>query len=496
MLRKKMLKLLCMTTVTTGLLVGTSIMSASACTTVVAGKNATVDGSTINARNEDMSTAWTKRFIVHPHKVNKEGDMYISKANGFTYPLPKESFKYTATPEWDTSDGDFEEAGINEYEVAVSSTESATANDKAQAADPLVENGIDEDSVNSIILPRVKTAREGVKLLGKIVEEKGATEAYGVIISDPNEVWYVETGSGHQWVAQRVPDDCYAVIPNILVIDKVNLEDTNNFMGSKNLIKFAEEKGLYDPKKDGEFSFKKAYGTDSKKDYKYNYPRTWLGQKILSPSVKQEIGRNDYKLFMKPDKKISVEDVAKVLRAHYEGTEYDCYGKYKNEYRTINAEHTMESHILQCRSNLPKGVGGVHWIALGVPETSVYVPFYSGITETPKAYQIGTNTPDYKSAYWTYRRTGVLTKPYYHDYLGRITKPILRAEEQMITKKLYETDNYVAELYNKDPKAAEEYMTKYCDRIANYCIEKTQDLNKKLIKETTKKTNVNHNKDL
>ena len=496
MLTKKISKLLFLASITSSILLGPLALNAFACTTVVVGKNATADGSTIAARNEDAKTAWDKRFVVHPHSTNKDGATYTSKGNGFTYKLPKTNYKYTATPEWTEKDGQFEEDGINEHGVALSATESATANDKALKADPLIKDGIGEDSITSVVLPHVKTAKDGVKMLGKIVDEKGSSEVNGVIISDKDEVWYMEIGSGHHWVAQRVPDDSYAVIPNKLCIDKVDLKDDKNYLGSKDLVKFSEDKGLYDPKKDGDFSFKKAFGTENEKDAKYNNPRIWDGQRILTPSKKQDITSKDFSLFMKPDKKIEVKDVAKVLRSHYNGTEYDPYGEYKDKYRPINVAYTMESHILQCRPNMPSAVGAVHWLALGVPETSVYVPFYSGINNTPKAYREGTNIPDYTSAYWTYRRAGALTTPYYDEYVNKYTKPTLRAVEDKLTEHLKETDKYVLDLYKKNPKEAENYMTDYCTRMADYSQKKTEEVNKNLITETTKQTPVHHDSNL
>lgn len=496
MLNKKISKLIIFVATTSFFLIGPLAMKALACTTVVVGKDATTDSSTISARNEDAKSSWTKRFIVHPRTTNKPGTIYISKANGFTYKLPEVSYKYTATPEWTRAEGDFEEDGINEYGVALSATESANANDDALKADPLVKDGIGEDSITSVILPYIKTAREGVEMLGKIVEEKGSSEVNGVAISDKDEVWYMEIGSGHHWVARRVPDDSYAVIPNKLCIDKVDLKDEKNFMGSKDLIKFSEEHGLYNPEKDGEFSFKKAFGTNNDKDAQYNNPRMWDGQRILSPSMKQDIKSKDFQMFMKPDKKIDVNDVAKVLRSHYNQTEYDSYGQYKDKLRPINVPFTMESHILQCRPDMPSPIGCVHWLSLGVPETSVYVPFYSGINSTPSAYQEGTDKPDYTSAYWTYRMTGALTTPYYTDYMAKYTKPTLRAIEDKLTTSLKETDLYVTKLYKEDPKKAEDYMTNYCDRMANYALKKTSEVNKNLITATTKETPVKHDSSL
>lgn len=472
------------------------VTNAFACTTVVVGKSATTDGSTIIARNEDAKTAWTKRFVVHPKKTTHKVETYRSKGNGFTYKLPKTSYKYTATPEWTKKDGEFEEAGINEHGVAMSATESANANDKALKADPLVKNGIGEDSMVTVVLPYIKNARDGVERLGKIVEKKGSAEVNGVIFSDKNEVWYMEIGSGHHWVATRVPDSKYAVIPNKLCIDKVDLKDTKNYMGSKDLVKFAKEKDLYNPKKDKYFSFKKAFGTENEEDAKYNNPRMWDGQRILTPSLKQNITSKNFKMFLKPDKKISVSDVSTVLKSHFNGTPYDPYGNYKGKYRPINVAFTMESHILQCRPNLPSDIGCIHWLSLGVPETSVFVPFYSGINQTPKQYREGTDTPDTNSAYWTYRTTGALTTPYYNDYMKKYTKPQLDAIQEKLNNSLKASDKEALKLYKRSHKKAENYMTEHCKDISNYSLKQVRKLNGDLLKATTSQTPVHHDSNL
>ncbi len=468
------------------------IPSALACTTVLVGKDASVDGSTMIARNEDMKTAWDKRFVVYPEKRDSKSKLYISKGNGFAYSLPLIRYKYTATPEWTEKEGQYEEAGINQFGVAMSATESANANDKALKADPLVKNGIAEDSMLTVVLPYIKTAREGVERLGKIVEEKGAAEINGVIFSDKNEIWYMEIGSGHHWVAVRVPDNKYAVIPNKLCIDNVNFHDSKNYLSSPNLLAFAEEKGLYNPKKDGEFSFKKAFGTENEHDKQYNNPRIWDGQRILTPSLKQNVENKNFKMFQTPDKKISVSDVSQVLRSHFNGTPYDPYNKFQGKFRPINVAHTMESHILQCRQNMPSAVGCVHWISLGVPETSVFIPFHSGILETPKEYQIGTDIPDFNSAYWTYRRTGALTMPYYHEYMEKYTRPQLTKIQQRVMHTFKEIDKQALALYKESPRRAEVYMTEKGRQLSTETLQAVRKLNAELLKQTTTKTPVYH----
>ena len=112
----------------------------------------------------------------------------------------------------------------------MSATESAYANRRVLGYDPLIKSGIAEEAMINVVLPFVKTAREGVERLGKIVSEYGAAEANGILFSDENEVWYFEIGSGHYWVAQQIPADSYAVVANQLSIQEIDFSDHDNFM--------------------------------------------------------------------------------------------------------------------------------------------------------------------------------------------------------------------------------------------------------------------------
>ncbi|SDE85978.1 C69 family dipeptidase [Sporomusa acidovorans] len=430
-----------------------------ACTSILVGKNATADGSVLISRNEDYKTYCAKHFIVHPRTERKTETVFKAGANQFTYLLPKLCYKYTATPDANFKEGPMEEAGINEFQVGVSATQSASSNQRAKAADPFdEEHGLTEASIPSVILPVVKTAQEGVEALAKIVEAKGAGEAFGVSIADSNEIWYFEAGSAHHWAAVRVPDDSYMIVANQLRITSVDLSDKKNYMGSKDLISFAIAKGLYNPQTDGAFNFARAYGTDNDHDRVYNYPRVWWGQKMLTPSVHQEPGGNTFPVFMKTDKKLGLQDVMSVLRSHYDGTEYDPYVPgYKplqgKGFRPISVTRTVESHVIQLRNWLPDQIGGVQWIALGHTALSVYVPFYAGISDTPESYRLGIDVKDDKSAYWTFRTMQTLANTNFTEY-AKIVIPEWQKFEQQELQEQKNIDAAALKIYNNDPAKA------------------------------------------
>ena len=183
--------------------------TAYACTTLLVGSGATSDGSLIIGRNADSNALKAQHMVVHPAKTNQKG-MYRTAdhhgANNFEYPLPKNSLRYTTVPNWKT--GVHGATGFNSAGVGVSGTESIFARDDALKLDPYVEKtGITEDDIMEVILPRARSAREGAQILGHVVETKGAGEGFGVAFVDAKELWYLETGTGHQWIAVRIPKD-------------------------------------------------------------------------------------------------------------------------------------------------------------------------------------------------------------------------------------------------------------------------------------------------
>lgn len=254
--------------------------SALACTTVVVGQEATSDGSILIARSADSSALKAQHLVIHPAKKGQKG-MYRTAdhhgANNFEYPLPENAMRFTTVPNWQTQVHGA--TGWNEAGVGFSGTESIFARDDALKIDPYVEDtGITEDDIPDVLLPVAKTAREAVQLLGSIVETKGAGEGFGVVLMDEKEVWYFETGTGHQWLAQRAPKNQYFASGNQGRLQKYDPKSPD-FLASKTLVEFAVKNGFYDPKKDGEFNFSKAYCRDDDRDRDYNDPRVWQIQK-------------------------------------------------------------------------------------------------------------------------------------------------------------------------------------------------------------------------
>lgn len=426
----------------------------SACTSILVGKKAMADGSTVIGRNEDAKSAWPKHMVVHPHEEFNAEQEFVSNDNGFKMPLPKVRFKYSATPEWTSEFGLFEEDGINEFGVAMSATESAYANERVLGADPLVKDGIGEEAMVTVVLPYIKSAREGVKRLGEIVEKYGTCETNGVLFSDKDEVWYLETGSGHHFVAQRIPDDHYAVVANQLAIQEIDFNDPDNFMYSSSIQEFVAENHLNpDPTT---FNFRNIFGTHELADEIYSTPRVWYGQKYLTPSVTQDPMSEELPFIQKADRLLYLDDLKYVLGSHFQNTPYDPIGtgspEQKHKFRPISLAKTQESHLLQIRPDYKPEVSGLHWLAMGVTAQSVFVPFYAGATDVHPAYKVGQKTYSKDSAYWVYKLLGILVDPHYALF-GQKVSDLKKELAVKFTQIIRETDTKAKNL--SDEKLAE-----------------------------------------
>lgn len=454
-------------------------------TAILVGKKATIDGSTIIARDEDgYGGINEKTFVLHPARRYDED--YLSKYNGFKMHLEGQGCKWTAVPCADKSAGRWDEQGINEYNVAMSSTETEATNARCLGHDPLVKNGINEDSMPYLVLPFIKTAREGVKRLGQLIEKYGTGECNGIAFADHNEVWYFETGAGHQWVAARVPDDAYAICPNIMVIQKIDFDDPDNFMYASTIRDFVNKYHL-NPAQDGSFSFRDIFGTKDEADAYYNTPRTWYGQKLFNPGIQQNPTSQEMPFTRVPEKKIGVEDVEKFLTSHYNGTPYDPMATYssgdKKEqklFRSIALDRNQESSILQIRNNVPAKIAAIQWLNFGFYAYSPYVPFYANIEDTPLNYKKASHEVDPDaSAYWLYKTLQVLVEPRYHQYIYEVNA-YRDACQSYGVGRISAIDERAQKMSGKE---LVKYLTNANDETAGVITKKTKHLMSKLVRE-------------
>ena len=424
-------------------------MMEQAYTTILVGKKATIDGSTMIARNDDTFLPLTpQRFVMQP-AVKGRKEVWVSNKNGFTAPLPENGYKTTMTPNADVAkNGVFGESSINEKNVAMSATESVYGNPQALAHDPWVKNGLAEDSIQDMVAPFIKSARDGVKYLGKLIKQYGSPEGNGVLFSDKDEVWYMEIVTGHHWAATRIPDDCYAICANQVAQDFIDFKDSKNYLWSDGLEEFVAKYHL-NPNPKGKFNFRKIFGTDTKKDRHYNTPRVWYGQKLFNPEINQDPESSDLPFLRKANRLLSVADLQAVLSSHYNETEFDPLGHGSEEdklrYRPISLNRTQNSHVLQIRNDVPKEQAALMWICFGVPTFTPYLPFYTNANDTDPTWA---NTPlefDINSAYWMYRTLSMLTESHYASFI-QDNKDYLTAAYQAQLSHLEETDEHAKKL--------------------------------------------------
>ena len=227
------------------------------CTTILVGKAASYDGSTIIARNDDSGAgSYTpkKYAVVHPEEQPR---IYKSVISHVEIELPDDPMRYTCVPNALSGEGIWAASGVNAANVAMTATETITSNPRVLGADPLVcyepadgdkpekAGGIGEEDIVSITLPYIKSAREGVIRLGSLLEQYGTYEMNGIAFQDVDEIWWLETIGGHHWIARTVPDDVYVVMPNQFGMDEFDLADAfgaqNEFMCSADLPEFIEK---------------------------------------------------------------------------------------------------------------------------------------------------------------------------------------------------------------------------------------------------------------
>ena len=428
------------------------------CTTILVGKKASYDGSTMIARNDDSGSGHftAKKFIVvHPEEQPRK---YKSEISHVEIELPDNPMRYTSMPNALKGEGVWAASGVNEANVGMTATETITSNPRVLGADPLVvyqpeedgkeevAGGIGEEDIVYIVLPYIRSAREGVKRLGSLLEKYGTYEMNGIAFQDRDEIWWLETIGGHHWMARRVPDNMYVVMPNQLGIDHFDLEDAlgeqREYMCSADLKEFIEKYHL-DLSMDGVLNPRDAFGSHDDADHVYNTPRAWFMERYLNPHTKKWEGpdadftpaSDDLPWAMVPEKKITVEDVKYVLSAHFQGTPYDPYAAYgdksmKGAFRSIGINRNDFLSVIQMRPDQPEDSAILEWVAFASNAFNVLVPFYAGVTTTPEYLSNTTAEVSTDNFYWSSRMIAAMADASYKSSVFHIE----RYQEQVMAK--------------------------------------------------------------
>ena len=450
------------------------------CTTILVGKNATHDSSTMISRTDDGHFDVKKMIVVEPKKQPRK---YKSVVSHVEINLPDNPMRYTACPDVNGTKGIWAATGINAANAGMTATETITSNPRVLAADPLVRyvkakkrgekdilGGIGEEDIVVLVLPYINTAREGVLRLAGLLERYGTYESNGIAFNDADEVWWMETIGGHHWMAKRVPDDVCVINPNQFGMDSFDLDDAfgeqKNHLCSGDLREFIKENRL-DLNQNGSFNPRNIFGSHSDADHIYNTPRAWMLGRYLTPRTHRWDGDNaeftplsdDIPWSFVPERKLTPEDVKYMLSMHYQGTIYNPYSSYdsgrRGMYRSVGINRTGVTTICQIRDDVPDSIRGVEWVCFGSTTFSAMLPIYTNVHRLPGYLSKVAKDVSTDNLFWSSRLIGAMAD---HDYPACV-QHIERYQNAVVTEGrriVLEYDRKVAEASSSatDGKAA------------------------------------------
>ena len=474
------------------------------CTTILVGKHASNDESTMIARTDDGSFDVKKLIVVEPKDQPRK---YKSVLSHVEIELPDNPMRYTSCPSVDRKSGIWAATGINAAQVGMTATETITSNPRVLSADPLVVykkaekrgeresiGGIGEEDIVVLVLPYIHTAREGVLRLAELLETYGTYESNGIAFNDENEVWWMETIGGHHWMARRVPDDCCVIAPNQFGMDSFDLEDAfgkqEAHMCSHDLKEFICNNHL-DLNQNGRFNPRDIFGSHNDMDHIYNTPRAWFMGRYLTPTTHKwegpdaeftpESDRIPWALV--PERRLAIEDVRYLLAGHYQGTPYNPYtsqdtGK-RGMYRSIGINRTGVTSICQIRTGVPDSIRGVEWICFGSTAFSAMLPVYPNVPSMPSYLSHVTLDMSTENFYWSSRLIDTLAD---HDYASCI-QMVNRYHNAMFTEGRKLIREYDAKFQEKEDP---ELLKKANEALCAMAKKETVSVMNKLMLESSK----------
>ncbi|MDE6040370.1 MAG: C69 family dipeptidase [Muribaculaceae bacterium] len=362
---------------------------------------------------------------------------------------------------------------------------------------------IDYGSLIYITLERARTAREAVKIMTDLVNDYGyASEGESFSIADPNEVWILEligkgkADKGAVWVARRVPDGYISGHANHSRIHKFPLNDAETLY-SPDVISFAREQGYYDGA-DEDFDFSRAYAVTDVLALRGCDARVWSYFRRFTPEGQMDAyipwilkGEGEVMpLWVKPDRKLTANDLKWMMRDHFEGTELDMtkdvgagpYGvPYRwrpltyvvdgNEYtheRAIATQQTGFSFVADMNDKRPEAATGILWFGVDDANTCAYVPVFSSVKAVPHSLDENTAdllTLDWGSMFWV---NNYVANQAYNRY-SQMIPDIRRVQESLEKEMEASADNAVATVASMTEQEASDYLT----ALTDYWAEKT-----------------------
>ena len=377
---------------------------------------------------------------------------------------------------------------MNEHGLVIASDACVSREDEPE----LTDGGIGY-WLRRAMAERARTAKEAVKIGGQLISQMGyASSGRTYCIAGPNEAWMLSAVKGKHWIAQRIPNEHVAIIPNYYTITNVDLTDTINFLGSLDIVDYAVERGWYIPETDGDFNFRKAYSDQGNLESLGNRARHWISINALSE--KQYTLEEEFPFSFVPKKKVGLGDLFKVLRNHYEGTELDKTEGYKtgNPHQqgamSVCSSTNQYGFVAQLRNWLPPDLGAVLWLAPRRPCTEAFVPVYSGLLSVPKNFALSDfknglkthfdkieNFEEYSKGH-KYLSFGAKAARIDEDYgkqIPQIKNSIDSYEKELLSnQKGFE--NKILKIYGSEPDQAKEMLTEYSLEAIQHILDMTK----------------------
>ena len=502
---------LCTTLSLVGLVLASIVGEALACTSILVGKGASVDGSVMTSHTCDSHRSGSQ-IIVIPGAVHKPGSQRLltKRRDDDSGPMPRygrepsgkipqvaETFGYIA-PAY---------AAMNQRQLAIG--ESTFEGRKELQSD---QGLIDCETLTRLMLERATTAREAIRIGGRLIEKYGWCDiGEALTIADTQEVWLMEiVGPGEDdvgavWAAQRVPDDHVSVVANAARIGEIDLSDPDRFMASGNVLKLAEDRGYWDPKSGRPMRFYEAYNPTGRTSHA-STRREWRVLDLLAPSRQLHPNSNVFPFSVKPEKPVGPEKIMELFRDTFEATDFDMVKNLTvtdDEGKTVKSPlanpfmpydmnkllkinggwswrgerpmarwYCMYVTVTQSRAWLPDPIGGIVWFGCGNPAMTTYVPIYAGVADLPQDYKTDGRTTGFsrRSAWWAFNRVATLSAQRWGEMrvdVAEIRNPLqekfLAAQEEIATT--------AVKLQQESPAKARAYLTQ---KTRAMCSEATQ----------------------
>ncbi|MDY3268337.1 MAG: C69 family dipeptidase [Phocaeicola sp.] len=479
------------------------VVNGWACTNFIVGKKASADGSVIVSYSADSygMFGWLYHYPAATHPEGAMREIHDWDTGKYLGKIKEAKQTYNVV------------GNMNEFQVTIAET---TFGGRPELVD--TTGVMDYGSLIYVALQRSRTAKEAIKIMTDLVKEYGYySSGESFSIADPNEAWIMEMigkgpgVKGAVWVAVRIPDDCIAAHANQSRIHKFNMNDKDNCLYSPDVISFAREKGYFEGK-NSEFSFSKAYNPLDFGGARFCEARVWSFFNMFSKSTGEAYlpyalgeSKEPMPLYIKADSKLSVRDVQKAMRDHYEGTPLDITkdlgaGPFNTPYRLspltfkvdgveyfnerpISTQQSAFSFVAQMRASLPDPVGGVMWFGLDDANMTVFTPVYCCTDRIPTPYAEGNGdciTFSWDSAFWIYNWVADMIRPRYSLMIGDM-RTVQDELENTFAAAQEGIEASAVKLFQEDPNKAKDFLTNYTDMTARTTIDRWKKLGEFLI---------------